>query len=51
MVEEARLEPTEHGLVPKGEGWYDLPREWLKKIALLDEVYLLNNPFTFQAME
>ena len=31
--------------------WYDLPREWLKKIALLDDVYLLNNPFTFQAME
>ena len=22
MVEEGRLEPTEHGLVPKGEGWY-----------------------------
>jgi hypothetical protein len=31
--------------------WYDLPREWLKKAALMDEVYLLNNPFTFQAME
>jgi hypothetical protein len=31
--------------------WYDVPREWLKKIALMDEVYLLNNPFTFQAME
>jgi hypothetical protein len=31
--------------------WYDLPREWLKKIALLDRCYLLNNPFTFQAME
>jgi hypothetical protein len=31
--------------------WYDVPREWLKKIALLDDVYLLNNPFTFQAME
>jgi hypothetical protein len=31
--------------------WYDLPREWLKKIALMDDVYLLNNPFTFQAME
>jgi hypothetical protein len=31
--------------------WYDLPREWLKKIALMDSVYLLNNPFTFQAME
>jgi hypothetical protein len=31
--------------------WYDLPREWLKKVALMDDVYLLNNPFTFQAME
>ncbi|HXZ99505.1 MAG TPA: hypothetical protein VEK76_04070 [Candidatus Binatia bacterium] len=31
--------------------WYDLPREWLKKVALMDGVYLLNNPFTFQAME
>jgi len=31
--------------------WYDLPREWLKKMALMDDVYLLNNPFTFQAME
>src|SRR6478735_2791335 len=31
--------------------WYDLPRAWLKKVALMDDVYLLNNPFTFQAME
>jgi hypothetical protein len=31
--------------------WYDLPREWLKKIALMNDTYLLNNPFTFQAME
>jgi hypothetical protein len=31
--------------------WYTVPREWLKKIALMDDVYLLNNPFTFQAME
>jgi hypothetical protein len=31
--------------------WYDLPREWLKKVSLMDDVYLLNNPFTFQAME
>jgi hypothetical protein len=31
--------------------WYHLPREWLKKIALMDDVYLLNSPFTFQAME
>jgi hypothetical protein len=31
--------------------WYYHPREWLKKVALMDEVYLLNSPFTFQAME
>jgi len=31
--------------------WYYHPREWLKKIALMDGVYLLNSPFTFQAME
>ena len=31
--------------------WYDLPREWLKKVSLGNDVYLLNNPFTFQAME
>jgi hypothetical protein len=31
--------------------WYLLPREWLKKVALMDDIYLLNNPFTFQSME
>jgi len=31
--------------------WYYHPREWLKKVALLDGVYLLNSPFTFQSME
>ena len=31
--------------------WYDLAREWIKKAAVMDDVYLLNNPFTFQAME
>jgi hypothetical protein len=31
--------------------WYYVPREWLKKVALMDKTYLLNNPFTFQAME
>ena len=29
--------------------WYYLPREWLKKVALMDDVYLLNSPFTFQS--
>ncbi|MGH8971452.1 MAG: ATP-grasp domain-containing protein, partial [Actinomycetes bacterium] len=31
--------------------WYYHPREWLKKVALMDGVYLLNSPFAFQAME
>jgi hypothetical protein len=31
--------------------WYYVPREWLKKVALMDNVYLLNSPFTFQSME
>ena len=24
--------------------WYYVPREWLKKVALMDNVYLLNSP-------
>ena len=31
--------------------WHLNPREWLKKAALINRVYLLNNPFTFQSME
>jgi hypothetical protein len=31
--------------------WYYVPREWLKKVALMDNVYLLNSPFTFQSIE
>ena len=31
--------------------WHYQPREWLKKAALVDRIYLLNNPFTFQSME
>jgi hypothetical protein len=31
--------------------WYEIAREWVKKAMLMDDVYLLNNPFTFQAME
>ncbi|MGH2751346.1 MAG: hypothetical protein ACRDK3_10840 [Actinomycetota bacterium] len=31
--------------------WYYVPREWLKKISLMNDVYLMNNPFTFQSME
>ena len=31
--------------------WHFTPREWLKKAALVNGAYLLNNPFTFQSME
>lgn len=31
--------------------WHVNPREWLKKAAIINKVYLLNNPFTFQSME
>ena len=44
--------PARHDLViDRIRHWYDHPREWVKKAALLDGTYLLNNPFTFQAME
>jgi hypothetical protein len=31
--------------------WYYVPREWLKKVSIMNGVYLLNSPFTFQSME
>src|SRR5439155_1542010 len=46
-----RYEPRYSLVIDRLAWWYHLPREWLKKIALMDDVYLLNNPFTFQAME
>src|SRR4030095_8687760 len=46
-----RSEPRYALVIDRLAHWYYLPREWLKKIALMDDVYLLNNPFTFQAME
>jgi hypothetical protein len=46
-----RYKPRYALVVDRVGWWYLLPREWLKKIALMDDVYLLNNPFTFQSME
>jgi hypothetical protein len=58
VTERIKNEPFDLSYVPhyaliidRLSWWYDLPREWLKKIALMNGVYLLNNPFTFQAME
>ena len=46
-----RARPRYELVVDRLAWWYFVPREWLKKIALMDDVYLLNSPFTFQAME
>jgi hypothetical protein len=46
-----RARPRYDLVVDRLGWWYTVPREWLKKISLMDDVYLLNNPFTFQAME
>ena len=46
-----RAKPRHDLVVDRLAYWYYLPREWLKKVALMDDVYLLNSPFTFQSME
>ena len=46
-----RYRPRHALVIDRLAWWYFVPREWLKKISLMDDVYLLNNPFTFQAME
>jgi len=46
-----RYRPRYELVIDRLGWWYALPREWLKKILLMDDVYVLNNPFTFQAME
>ncbi len=46
-----RYRPRHSAVIDRLAYWYYHPREWLKKVALMDDVYLLNSPFTFQAME
>jgi hypothetical protein len=46
-----RAKPRHALVIDRLAYWYYVPREWLKKVALMDGVYLLNNPFTFQSME
>ena len=31
--------------------WYHTSREWIKKAILMDDLYVLNNPWTVQSME
>jgi hypothetical protein len=46
-----RDKPSHDLVIDRLAYWYYHPREWLKKVALMDDVYLLNSPFTFQSME
>jgi hypothetical protein len=46
-----RSKPRHELVIDRLAYWYYHPREWLKKVALTDDVYLLNSPFTFQSME
>ena len=46
-----RYKPRYDLVIDRLAYWYYHPREWLKKIALMDDVYLMNSPFTFQSME
>ena len=46
-----RARPRYNLVIDRLAYWYYHPREWLKKVALMDGVYLLNSPFTFQSME
>src|SRR3954451_13714327 len=46
-----RYKPRYDLVIDRLAYWYYVPREGLKKVALMDDVYLLNSPFTFQSME
>ncbi|HWC14809.1 MAG TPA: hypothetical protein VG929_09460 [Actinomycetota bacterium] len=46
-----RMVPRHSLVIDRLAHWYYQPREWLKKVALMNDVYLMNNPFTFQSME
>ena len=46
-----RADPHYDLVIDRLAYWYHVPREWLKKVALMDDVYLMNSPFTFQSME
>ena len=46
-----RMKPRHSLVIDRLSHWYYVPREWIKKVAMMNDVYLMNNPFTFQAME
>jgi len=57
-VERVRVEPFDLAYRPKYDlvldrltHWFQTSREWIKKIALMDDVHVLNNPWSIQANE
>src|SRR6186713_2024539 len=46
-----RAKPRYNLVIDRLAYWYYVPREWLKKVAIMDDVYLLNSPYSFQSME
>jgi hypothetical protein len=46
-----RSAPSYDMVVDRLTHWYGPSREWIKKLVLLDDVYVLNNPWSVQSME
>jgi hypothetical protein len=46
-----RYKPRYHLVIDRITHWFYTTREWVKKIALMDGVYVLNNPWMIQAAE
>lgn len=45
-------QPTRYDVVlDRVTHWYATTREWIKKAVLLDDTYVLNNPWSIQSME
>ena len=57
-VERVTVEPFDLEYTPRYDlvidritHWFMTSREWVKKICLMDDVYVLNNPWSIQSME
>ena len=46
-----RYRPSYDVVLDRLTHWFNTSREWIKKIVLMDGVYVLNNPWAIQSME
>ncbi len=46
-----KYEPRYDLVLDRLTHWFGISREWIKKIVLMDDVYVLNNPWAIQSME